>query len=136
MPLDLLMGPDWLFVAESGKSTMQSCCNRSDGDTLQQQCDRLTQAVLWRRSRQDGNTTVYLVEIVRGEEVGVAIVCHDTACIRSVRCGGNPGMPYADRFRGEQNPVFEFRGWCRRIFELRGWDTAEIEAVECRPEPM
>jgi hypothetical protein len=105
-------------------------------ETLQQQCDRLTQAVLWRRSRQDPKPAVYLVEIVMDEDVGVAIVCHDTVCTRSDRCGGNPGMPYVDQFRGERNSVFEFRGWCRRIFELRGWDTADIEAVERSPEAM
>ena len=103
---------------------------------LQAHCDRLTQAVLWRRSRQEVKSQVYLVEIVRGEEVGVAIVAYDTACTRVSRCGGNPGMPYLDRFRGERNAVFEFRGEVRKIFELEGWDGLEIYARRIVPEPM
>ena len=107
-----------------------------DKPLLQAHCDRLTQAVLWRRSRQEIKPQVYLVEIARGEDVGVAIVAYDTACTRATRAGGNPGMPYADRFRGEQNAVFEFRGQVRKIFELEGWDSLEICARRITPEPM
>lgn len=105
-------------------------------DTLQTQCDRLTHAVLWRRSRQTEKPPLYLVEMRRKEEVGVAIVAHDTPCIREVWRGGNAGMGYADTFRGAENPNFEFRGVAMLIFRLDGWDDGAIEAKLLRVEAM
>lgn len=96
-------------------------------ESLQKQCDRLTQAVLWRRSRQSEKPELYLVEFSRRGEVGIAIVAHDTPCDRAVICGGNAGMSYPDTFRGVRGATFEVRGCARSIFRLDGWDSGTIK---------
>lgn len=79
---------------------------------LQAECDRLTQAVLWRRIRQpEPLPQLYMVKICRQCEIGWAVVSHDWPCQRAVIRGGNAGMAYPGEFRGKtEGAQLEFRG--------------------------
>ena len=79
---------------------------------LQTECDRLTQAVLWRRMRQpEPLPQLYMVKIRHQCEEAWAVISHDWPCQRVVIRGGNAGMSHPGEFRGKvEGALLEFRG--------------------------
>ena len=99
---------------------------------FQQKCDRLTQAVLFRRlSQADPKPQLYMCEIKEritdpNENYAWVVLSHDFPVDRMVICGGNAGFVNPSTFEGRSNGVrLPFR--CERFISVASIDLELID---------
>lgn len=94
---------------------------------FQQKCDRLTQAVLFRRlSQADPKPQLYMCEVKEratapNDESAWVVLSHDFPVDRMVICGGNAGFSNPSKFEGRSSGAkLPFR--CERFISVEPID--------------
>ena len=96
---------------------------------LQADCDRLTQAVLWRRMRQTEKPQLYLCQVKCRDETGWVVISHDWPIQRMVICGGNAGFSNPGVFEG--NPKGADLGF--RVHKFINVEQIDLDAIVLAP---